>query len=285
MTEQYYQCSKTTIFAIKSDAARYAWTGYYLLILISSLVGGTTILMASLKYRAFNLHTLIVVTIQHIALCDLMVTVTDVVPKFVSLVRDEWVFGKCLCYLTTYATYYLTPASALLICNMTTSKLLLLKYPLQFRSFSVKKAHISCVTYWLAALIVPVATILVHAMDGENIDFSYLAYRCNYGFTSNTWDWLRPSLAVIFLLAPNCLVIVTAVYLLIIANQFARRGRESLRWQGIMTTVLTATVYCISVLPYIVYIVGEGVLTVDDQFFPYLVSQNCRLIPLSEHNQ
>ena len=67
-----------TIYAIKNDASRYAWAGYFLFVLISSLVGDTTILIASLKYRAINLHKVIVVTIQHIALCDLMVTIVAV---------------------------------------------------------------------------------------------------------------------------------------------------------------------------------------------------------------
>ena len=66
------------------------------------------------------------------------------------------------------------------------------------------------------------------------------------------------------MLIPNCIVVATTVNLLIIAKQVAHRGRKSLKWQGIVTTVLTATVYCISVLPMVVFFVGEAVLTVDD---------------------
>ena len=118
-----------TLYGIESDAMRYTWAGYFLLITASSLIGDSIILIASIKYKAFKLHRVIIVIIQHIAVCDLMVSVTDVLPKLVSVVSGEWVFGSPLCYLTSYARYYFTMASMLLICTMTTSKLLLLKYP------------------------------------------------------------------------------------------------------------------------------------------------------------
>ena len=259
--------SNKTLFSIKNDAARYAWAGYLLLVLISSLVGDTTILIASLKYRVFNLHKVIVVTIQHIAFCDLMVTITGVVPNFVSLLSNGWMFGNYLCYQTTYSLYYFPAANMFLICNMTISKLIILKYPFRYRAASVKKAHMICGACWLAALIIPFIMLLVTILDSEDVYFSYPVYTCNYSFKSDIWNWAKPLLAVLLMFTPNCMVVATTVYLLIIAKQFVRRGRGSLKWQGILTTVLTATVYCISVLPMFVYIVGNAVsvLTVAEQ--------------------
>ena len=72
-------------------------------------------------------------------------------------------------------------------------------------------------------------------------------------------------MAIPCLFLPNCLVVVTTVYLLVIAKQVARRGGDSLKWQGIMTTTLTATVYCVSILPYLVYCVRESIVTADDK--------------------
>ena len=265
-TSRDYPYSNKTIYGIKSDAARYTWAGYYLFILISSLVGDTIILIASLKYRAFNLHKVIIVIIQHIALCDLMVTIMAVVPTIVFLISNEWMFGDFLCYLSTYTRYYCYLTSILLICNMTTSKLLLLKYPFRCETISVTKAHTSGGACWLAALILPATTLIVTGLDGHwDIYFSYGNYICEYGFMSETWGWLRPLLTVLVIFTPNCLVVATTVYLLVIAKHVARRGRESLKWQGIMTTVLTATVYCISVLPFAVYNFAESIVTVDDE--------------------
>ena len=160
-----YPYNNKAVYGIKSDASRYDLAGYYLFILISSLVGDTIILIASLKYRAFNFHKLIVVTIQHIAFCDLMVTTTNVIPRIVSLICDKWVFGNSLCYLTAYTGYYFNSVSLLLICIMTTSKLLLLKYPFLCETISVKKANMFCGACWLIALSLPVAALLVAALD------------------------------------------------------------------------------------------------------------------------
>ena len=266
MTTHYndYLYSNKTVFGIKSDSSRYAWASYYLLILISSLVGDTIILIASWKYRAFRLHKIVVVTIQHIAFCDLMVTVSNVVSNVVTIIRNEWVLGDFLCYLRPYTGYYLPVVSVLLICNMTTSKLILLKYPLRSETITVKKAHLFCGASWLAALILPVTALFVNVLDGNDIYFSYKTYYCDLGFTANIWDWLKPLLAVIVLFTPNCLVVFTTIYLLIIAKQVARGGQTSLKWQGIITTVLTASTYCISILPTVVFNVGEAVFTVDD---------------------
>ena len=265
VTSHDFEYHNKTIYAIKNDASRYAWAGYFLFVIISSFVGDTIILIASLKYKAFNLHKVIVVIIQHIAFCDLMVTVTDVLPIFASLVSNQWALGNSMCYLVPYTGYYFNVAGLLLICNMTTSKLLLLKNPFQFGTTSQKKAHMVCVACWLAAVIVPFTAFLVTVLDGDDIHVLYIVYSCDFGFTSDIWDWLKPLLTVFFGLIPNGVVVGTTIYLLIIAKQIARRGRESLKWQGIITTVLTATAYCTSVLPYAVYQVGESNVTVDDK--------------------
>jgi hypothetical protein len=53
--------------------------------------------------------------------------------------------------------------------------------------------------------------------------------------------------------------------MLVLAKKVARRGRETLKWQGIMTTVIVALVYCISVLPYVVYHIGKSFLDRDEE--------------------
>ena len=260
--DKYYN---KTIYGIKDDASGYGWAGYFVFVIISSLVGDTTIFIASLKYKTFNLHRVIVVIIQHIAICDLMVTVTEVLPRTVTLISNGWVFKSSLCYLTPYTGYYLNGASILLICNMTISKLLLLKYPLKFGTTSKKKAHMFCVACWLTPGVLPITGFLLTLLDGQDTYFSYISYFCTAGFTSDTWRWLKPLITVLFMLIPNGVVVGTTIYLLVIAKQVACRGRVSLKWQGIMTTVLTASVQCISVLPVAVYFIGEPFVTVDEK--------------------
>ena len=261
-TEFYAEYSNKTAYGIESNALRYTWAGYYLFVIASSLIGDTTILIASIKYKAFKLHRVIVVIIQHIAFCDLMVSATYVLPKMVSVISDKWVLGNVFCYLYSYAKIFTNLTSTLLICAMTTSKLLLLKYPLQFGTTTLKKAHLICLASWLAAFALPGTLFLV---DKDDVSFSYRGYECDYGFSSEIWLYLRPFTAALFGFIPTCLVVSTTFCLLIKAKKVLSHSRESLKWQGIVTTVLTATVFCLSVLPLIVYRVGESIVIVDDK--------------------
>ena len=159
-----------------------------------------------------------------------------------------------LLYTIPYAGYYLYTAGPLLICAMTSSKLLILKYPLKARTWQSKKAHLICGTAWTTALVLPLMFFLV---DKTDISFDYRNYGCDYIYSSNIWNWLAPLLFSVYMAIPNCIVLSTTVNLLIIAKKIARRGRENPRWEGVITTVLTATVYCISVLPYAVYRIAD----------------------------
>ena len=256
------QYSNRTLYGIQSNAIRYSWAGYMFFVLTSSLLGDTTILIASVRFRAFKLHRVIIAIIQHLAVCDLMVSVTDVLPNLVSIMSNKWVLGNLLCYLAPYPKYYFLLTSVFLICTMTLSKLLLLKYPLRFGTTTLMTAHLICGACWAIALIAPGVQIFV---DSHDIYFSYRNYQCAYGFSSEIWNWLMPMLSVFFMFIPNAVVVTCTICLLSIAKGFARRSRRSLKWQGITTTVITATVYCLSFLPYCVYRVGNSIITVDDE--------------------
>jgi hypothetical protein len=257
-----HEYSNRTVYGIEIKPIRYIWAGYYLFVILSSLIGDTAILIASIKYKAFKLQRTIVVIIEHIAVCDLMVTVTTAIPSFVSVTMNEYVFGNFLCYSSFYFGYYLHGTALLFICNMTTSKVLLLKYPLRFRTVSSKRAHLSCVACWSVALLLPVTLLLV---DKDDIFFSYRVYLCKHGLSSEIWQILSPILAFIFVFIPTCHVVATTIYLLVLARQVARRGRDTLKWQGIMATVLVAVVYCISILPYGIYHTGKFILDKDEE--------------------
>ena len=49
---------------ILNDGLRHAWASYLIFIVVSSFIGDSTILIASIRYKAFKLHKLIVVVIQ-----------------------------------------------------------------------------------------------------------------------------------------------------------------------------------------------------------------------------
>lgn len=255
--ELHAHSNNTTFLGVESDGARYTWAGYLLFVIISSLVGDTAILIGSIKYRALKLHKVITVIIQHIAACDLMVCTLDVIPNLVAILSRYQNFRFFSCYVVPFTRSFLNPAAVILICNMTISKLLLLQYPLRSGRITTKRAHVYCGACWAASLLVP--TIFLVA-DWKAIYFSKRSHQCGYDDHLVKYVWLKPLVSVVFALLPTGLVVFSTTLLLVRARQIARRSRETLRWQGLVATILTAAVYCVSVLPTIVYSVTESVL-------------------------
>ena len=108
--------SDEVLFGLQDNIARYSWMTYYIFIFLSSLVGDISILIAS-RNRAFKLNKLIVVVIEHVAVCDLAVTFSFVFVKIATLIADEWLLGETCCILLAYASYYFNEVSVLLICD------------------------------------------------------------------------------------------------------------------------------------------------------------------------
>ena len=75
--------------AIKDEAVRYIWAGWFIFVFSSSLVGDTIILIASIKYEAIALPEVMVAFIQHIAVSDLVICISYIFPLAVSLVDPK----------------------------------------------------------------------------------------------------------------------------------------------------------------------------------------------------
>ena len=122
--------SKNPQFEIQNDTERHAWTAWLIFISLCSFLGDTTILTASIKYKVFKFHKLVVTTINHIAVCDLVISVLQI-PNITALLCNGWVLGWTFCYLKVYLGYVAYKAGTLLICTMTLGKLLTITFPLR----------------------------------------------------------------------------------------------------------------------------------------------------------
>ena len=234
---------------LPSDAERLVLAVWLMLMFLVSSFGDTTILIASIKYRAFKLSPIIVVFIEHIAVCDLLISFVSILTLSVSLMADGWVFGRHLCYAKVYLSFYGNNASVLFICGMTVSKLLMLRYPLKAQSWNRERTHIVCAAIWILSLTVPITFLIV---DKDNIGYIPAKYSCHYKAFAPLWRILVPILTVLFGVIPVITVVTTSVLLvkhLLHAREVALRTNSTVRWQGIVTVILTAVVYCISYLP------------------------------------
>ena len=181
MSFDVHEYSNKTKYGYGSDEERYRTVGLLALVPLSSLLGDTIILIASIRYDAFKLHKVIVVIIQHIAVCDLIATVIIVLPALVNILADRWIFGNFFCNLKPYISIYTNTAGIFLIYIMTVSKVVLLKYPLRFGSTSHKKSHMLCGLCWLTAVIMPISMLL---LDVGDVHFSYRSYECDYAYSA-----------------------------------------------------------------------------------------------------
>ena len=250
-----YNYSNETMFGIHNNAERYGWMSFNLFIVTTSFIGDSLILVSSIKYRAFALHEVIVAIIQHIAICDLLLSLMILQRTIVLVDGTSRLIGAGLCYIKAYLGAYTMSASVLLVCAMVISKFILLKYPLRTGCVTTKHAHTLCALLWTVSLYFPVTFLLT---DRRDVAFTYRQYDCAYNFSSVAWKWLKPVSSLLLGLLPNLTIVITTVLLLVEARKVARGAQSRLKWRGVMTVVLTALIYTISIVPLTVYYLAES---------------------------
>ena len=255
-----YNFSNRTEFGIKNDTERYFWAGWLAFVVVSSLLGDSLILIASIKYKAFDLHKMIVTFIQHIAVCDLLQSVGCIAPTALSAIYNTGSSYRSIDYVRFSIAYYTASCSSVFISALALGKLLLLKYPLKLRSLSKRHTHKLCAGIWVVSIFVPVLQL---GIDNDDVIFDYKIYFFDYRYTSSLWKILLSVTALFFLVIPEVTVVVSTVLILREARKVVRRTQENLRWQGITTVVLTATVYVIAFLPYTIYFMAEPFVKKD----------------------
>ena len=199
-----YNYSNCTFFGIQNKAERYVYGGWVVFVITCSLLGDTTILVASIRYRAFKLQKIVVAFIQHIAVCDLLVTISTIIPQLVSLIKDRKSNNRLLPIMSLFMFSYEYTVSISLVSAMTLGKLLSLKYPFRADTWTTARIHKFCAGIWIAALSSPVLQILI---DKEDIVFDCRVYTYMHSYTSSIWKILLPIISLVALFTPNVIII------------------------------------------------------------------------------
>ena len=256
--------SNKTQFALKSDIEKFAWISYSVLVILSSLIGDSLILIASIKYKAFKINKLILVTIQHIAVSDLCVTTSTILPRTVALVLDDQIYGSLFCKIHPYFVHYFSAVGVYLICTMSTCKVATIQYPLRTSLLSSKVIHKVCLAVWFSVLTLP-AVLLVDIKHDSFFDFR--VYSCQLSYKAVVWEWLRPLTAALYTGVPSVLVTVSTIRLLILSKRAAVRRKRNVNMQGVLTIALVAFIYHVSLLPYAIYNIAESKISARTSFF------------------
>ena len=230
---------------IQNPAERFTWVLFFVIVLLSSLIGDSLILIASIKYNAFKLNKLIVVVIQHIAVCDLISSFMFVFPTMVSLAANKWVLGETFAYFMVFPNFHAYQASGLLISILTTMKVLLLKFPVRSKSWTKRQIHFICFSAWLFTMVNPILVMM--SMCG--VYFSYSNYNSQPTKCNNPIEAAAGIIFRINIFVPIFIVIITTIITtsyLFKSRAASREAGGRVRWHGIVTVTVTAAVFIIS---------------------------------------
>ena len=237
----------------QSEVERNFWTIYHVFVLISALVGQSSILVASLKYRAVKLRPVIVTFIEQMAVCDFLLAITWVLPGTVSLVTGHWVLGEVFCYVKVYFSGYLYQVTSALLVLCTACKFVILRFPLKGQVLFSEHRKKLGIPIWVISAIIPIGYLIV---DRSDVSFNYSVLTCEYNFSSENfekWGYLIAYFMGFLNLILNFSLLVFTVsilHFLISARSVSQRtGRTSLRKQGMITVLLTAFVFLLTNIP------------------------------------
>ena len=253
-----------TEYGIHSTGERCLWVTWLMIVLLSSLIGDSIILIASVRYNAIKLNKFLVVIMQHIAVCDILASLSIVLPTMISLMANKWVLGDAVAYIQVYLNFSSVIANNMLICTLVSSKVLLLKFPISARSWTTKHAHVMCVIVaWVPAVVIPAARVY---FDKYGLVFSYIEYNMNFGLSS---EYSKADEIIIYLYSilavyiPTLILIVATICIIVYllhARKAAKQSGGDIRWQGMVTVVATAALYGISNVPYTSFIIVVRVI-------------------------
>ena len=244
-----------TLYVITDDRERYIFILWSCITLMASLIGDSIILVVTIKYNAIKLQKVIIAAMQHMAICDLLQTAFKVFPVTLAFITDRWVVGELLCEVSENMTWVCAGVTMSQTCTLTTLKLIILKYPLKSRAWSSRFGHKIFTSVWLLAVVVYSPVFMVKIIYLRNdVYFSYHNYDCNYSYTSpNLPSWYELyfliTLPVVFALSYIALI-VTSIAILVVAKKASSQHGRTLRWEGVITVLLTVGVLLLSTLPF-----------------------------------
>ena len=230
--------------------------------ILSSLIGDSIILVATIKYRAIRHHKVIVAVVQHLAVCDLLQTVFRVFPTATAMVADKWVMDKLMCHVQNYVTSAVGGTTMLLTCAMSTTKLIHVKYPFLARTWTQNFGHRIFTALWAVFFVLYAPILYVKLLFiRDTVHFDYNIYQCNYlhiSYNAPSWYKLYYSISYpIFSVLSYTVLTVTSVLLLLAAKAVRSRNGEAVRLEGLITVLLTVGVYLISFMPAMVILVAS----------------------------
>ena len=235
---------------------------------------GSIIILIGIKKRAIKLDKITTAMILHIAVLDVLATLIIIFPTALTAVTDLWLFGVGFCAFQAYSRWFLTTSSGLLVCALNCSKLAALLFPFRGRNWTSRHGHILAALVWTFSVVIQLG---FHLSEGRTYTrFDVYLLMCDFRIESEKF---KRGAIIIFFLALLCtlIVLISEIWLVVIAIKLnLRKGIRTVKFQGVMTVVLVAFVYCVSFLPLFAFYL---VAVIDKEEYGY-IAVICKSIPL-----
>ena len=238
-------------------------------ILIFSLVGNITIMLANTKYHAIKLGRITTSFIGHLAVSDLGLTVFGIAPIITfSLISEvgngSEIIDGVICAAVCFACTLFISSIVILVCMLNLCKLATILFPLRSRGWSARLAHITAGISWGWSSF---SAVYYVGINSETVYYDYRIGCCMVRTVSPKQKWFRVVKLFVGNGLPVVLVILTTLRLLHFAQLQARtRMRQSLQFQSVVTAISIAFSYCLSYIPIFAYLTITYFMAGNKQF-------------------
>ena len=252
-----------------SNLARDLMAGWVLTAALVSLIGNSTVLLASLRHRALKLDKVSVALIEHIAVADIA-TALQCLGIFNDIVSEHFFVDEKYCRLYFALFTYIGTVDVLLVCALNISKLTSLLSPFLARVRSSKNGHLIAAIIWLLASPVLFFVKIHGGTSPDSFYFRQATYRCAPNFTDPTIRTVIPILISTYILVPVFVVMLCTIALL----RFVNRSR-GLALQSVVTILSISGIYLVSYIPYAVDYLLETFGVKNMEFTRFAVYVSC----------
>ena len=149
-------------------------TTYSTATLVQGLSGNLFFVITSHLYQSIDLDAVKIIIVRQIAIADMLLIISTVLPTIITMFSGGWVLGDFLCDLTAHFNFIPVLANNYLVLSLSLYKVLACKMPVQMRK--VKTWHVwllVLMSYLLAGVI-----FLVSVFLGKSGKFSSPVSRC-----------------------------------------------------------------------------------------------------------
>ena len=237
---------------INTETERPLWISFFLFLTILGLLGNTVILLASSR-KAIKLDKITTTLISHVAVLDLTNTIFFILPTFLTVATDHWMFGEKFCYFQVFTRTPFIYCSMLLVCALNCSKLASVLLPFRSSTWRERHGHLTAGVMW----VISTGSILLFVTGSYTVIFFFPLMSCGVIVDNYEVNMIVESTIMV---GSTATVVGTTICLIVIAIRMNNQRGRSANLQGIITVISVATVYCVSFLPTVIFSATELML-------------------------